>query len=282
MVFVCDLHAQVVFQGEVIDEETSEPLSFVSVILRSTKDSLYVKSTITDMNGFYSFQNVKIGNYMLVLDLLGYSSKTEMVRITFPSAGYAISRKDTLSCKAFELDDAIVSASGVRQTSDRRIFTFTKDDLKQVYGSLDLLKMLPTLREDMVNDRLVGINGGTVQLLINGAKATYNDIRMIPKEKIKRIETYDIPPIRFQNVESVVNIICSSLESGMTLGTELSHAFSTGFANDNAYFSWIGGKHKISAEYIVNYRNYRDRLSNVEYSYMMSDNQRSIQYRNQE
>ena len=282
ILFICDLSAQVALKGEVIDKETSEPLSFASVILKSTKDSLCVKSTITDLNGLYSFQNVKTGNYMLIFDLLGYNSKTEMIRITLPSTGYAISRKDTLSCKAFVLDDVTISAVRTQQTSDRRIFTFSRNDLEQVYGSLDLLKTLPILREDMVNDRLVGINGGTVQFLINGAKATYNDIRMIPKEKIKRIETYDIPPIRYQNVESVVNIICSSLDNGMTLGADLNHAFSTGFANDNVYFSCINGKHKISAEYAMNYRNYHNKLSNFEYCYNISNNLRSIKYRNQE
>lgn len=282
ILFICDLSAQVALKGEVIDKETSEPLSFASVILKSTKDSLSVKSTITDLNGLYSFQNVKTGNYMLIFDLLGYNSKTEMIKITLPSTGYAISRKDTLSCKAFALDGVTISAVRTQQTSDRRIFTFSRNDLEQVYGSLDLLKTLPILREDMVNDRLIGINGGTVQFLINGAKATYNDIRMIPKEKIKRIETYDIPPIRYQNVESVVNIICSSLDNGMTLGAELNHAFSTGFANDNIYFSCINGKHKISAEYAMNYRNYHNKLSNFEYCYNISNDLRSIKYRNQE
>ena len=148
ILFICDLSAQVALKGEVIDKETSEPLSFASVILKSTKDSLCVKSTITDLNGLYSFQNVKTGNYMLIFDLLGYNSKTEMIRITLPSTGYAISRKDTLSCKAFVLDDVTISAVRTQQTSDRRIFTFSRNDLEQVYGSLDLIDTETKFKED--------------------------------------------------------------------------------------------------------------------------------------
>ena len=275
--FVAPLFAQLQLEGKVLDANTKQGLELAVVVLRSLKDTTQVKNTVTDKNGEYLFTGVRVGRYELQIHILGYESKVTPIRLIMPSAGSVVKRQDTLREENYDIGDVRVEGTRSR-TADKRIFTFSKEDVKQAYTSFELIKTLPVVQEDLISDGLKGLRGGSVAILINGVKATYNDVRMIPKEKIKRIEAYEIPPARFRNVESVLNIVTHHLDDGISLGFEVNHAFSTGFGNDNAYFSWIRGNHKLSAEYGLSYRNYRDRRMKEEFRYTLSGLKHQLTY----
>ena len=57
--------------GNVIDEE-QKPLDYVTISLLRAKDSSLVKTSITDLNGMYSFENIAAGNYLASATLMGY------------------------------------------------------------------------------------------------------------------------------------------------------------------------------------------------------------------
>lgn len=275
--FASPLFAQLQLEGKVLDANTKQGIELAVVVLRSLKDTTQVKNTVTDKNGEYLFTGVRVGRYELQFYILGYESKVTPIRLIMPSAGSVVKRQDTLREENYDIGDVRVEGTRSR-TADKRIFTFSKEDVKQAYTSFELIKTLPVVREDLISDGLKGLRGGSVAILINGVKATYNDVRMIPKEKIKRIEAYEIPPARFRNVESVLNIVTHHLDDGISLGFEVNHAFSTGFGNDNAYFSWIRGNHKLSAEYGLSYRNYRDRRMKEEFRYTLSGLKHQLTY----
>lgn len=275
--FVAPLFAQLQLEGKVLDANTKQEIELAVVVLRSLKDTTQVKNTVTDKNGEYIFAGVRVGRYELQIHILGYESKVTPIRLIMPSAGNVVKRQDTLREENYNIDDVRVEGTRSR-TADKRIFTFSKEDVKQAYTSFELIKTLPVVQEDLISDGLRGLRGGSVAILINGVKATYNDVRMIPKEKIKRIEAYEIPPARYRNVESVLNIVTYHLDDGIALGGEVNHAFTTGFGNDNVYFSWIRGKHKLGVEYRLSYRDYRDRRMKEEFRYTLSGLKHQLTY----
>ena len=166
-----------------------------------------------------------------------------------PSQGFTVELLDQLQQDSQVLEGVVVEAQATHQRADRRVITFAPKDVRKALHSYDLLKTLPSVSFDVMNDRLKGAMGGEVQLLINGIRSTKTDVLMLPKEKIKRVEVYDIPPARYRAVECVINIIVSGLDDGYIAGGSLNHAFTTGFGNDEAYASLISGRHKLSLEY---------------------------------
>jgi len=62
-------------QGEIIDKETGEYLPFVKVILKKI-DSTTVAFAASDINGFYSFNSILPGNYMLQVQSIDFETQT--------------------------------------------------------------------------------------------------------------------------------------------------------------------------------------------------------------
>ena len=269
------LLAQIEVRGQVEDAKTKEPIALASVTLVSERDSTLVLRGATDLQGGYLFSDVKVGRYLLRISFLGYKPLERRLRIVMPSQGFTVELLDQLQQDSQVLEDVVVEAKATHQRADRRVITFARKDIQKALHSYDLLKTLPSVSFDVMNDRLKGAMGGEVQLLINGIRSTKTDVLMLPKEKIKRVEVYDIPPARYRAVESVINIIVSGLDDGYIAGGSLNHAFTTGFGNDEAYASLISGRHKLSLEYTLNYRDYRDRVSLAQYSYSL--NQQALQ-----
>ena len=269
------LLAQIEVRGQVEDAKTKEPIALASVTLVSERDSTLVLRGATDLQGGYLFNEVKVGRYLLRISFLGYKPLERRLRIVMPSQGFTVELLDQLQQDSQVLEDVVVEAKATHQRADRRVITFARKDIQKALHSYDLLKTLPSVSFDVMNDRLKGAMGGEVQLLINGIRSTKTDVLMLPKEKIKRVEVYDIPPARYRAVECVINIIVSGLDDGYIAGGSLNHAFTTGFGNDEAYASLISGRHKLSLEYTLNYRDYRDRESLAQYSYSL--NQQALQ-----
>ena len=269
------LLAQVEVRGQVEDAKTKEPIALASVTLVSERDSTLILRGATDLQGGYLFSDVKVGRYLLRISFLGYKPLERRLRIVMPSQGFTVELLDQLQQDSLVLEDVVVEAKATHQRADRRVITFARKDVQEALHSYDLLKTLPSVSFDVMNDRLKGAMGGEVQLLINGIRSTKTDVLMLPKEKIKRVEVYDIPPARYRAVECVINIIVSGLDDGYIAGGSLKHAFTTGFGNDEAYASLISGRHKLSLEYALNYRDYRDRESLAQYSYSL--NQQALQ-----
>ena len=270
-----NLLAQIEVRGQVEDMKTKAPIALASVTLVSERDSTLVLRGATDLQGGYLFSDVKVGRYLLRISFLGYKPLERRLRIVMPSQGFTVELLDQLQQDSQVLEDVVVQAKATHQRADRRVITFAPKDVRKALHSYDLLKTLPSVSFDVMNDRLKGAMGGEVQLLINGIRSTKTDVLMLPKEKIKRVEVYDIPPARYRAVECVINIIVSGLDDGYIAGGSLKHAFTTGFGNDEAYASLISGRHKLSLEYTLNYRDYRDRESLAQYSYNL--NQQALQ-----
>ena len=270
-----NLLAQIEVRGQVEDMKTKAPIALASVTLVSERDSTLVLRGATDLQGGYLFSDVKVGRYLLRISFLGYKPLERRLRIVMPSQGFTVELLDQLQQDSQVLEDVVVQAKATHQRADRRVITFAPKDVRKALHSYDLLKTLPSVSFDVMNDRLKGAMGGEVQLLINGIRSTKTDVLMLPKEKIKRVEVYDIPPARYRAVECVINIIVSGLDDGYIAGGSLNHAFTTGFGNDEAYASLISGRHKLSLEYTLNYRDYRDRESLAQYSYNL--NQQALQ-----
>ena len=178
------------------------------------------------------------------------------------------------------LSEITVKGQLRRQYVDKASYSFTAQEVKSARYSKDLLDKLPELTVDAQSQNIKTLKGGSLLILINGAVATDNELKLLPADKVLRVEYYDFPPARYARAGAVANIITRSLSNGYGGGVDLSHALTTGFANDNAYFAYNNGRNQIAFEYRLNYRDYKNRDNENIFKYTLDNQERESYYFN--
>lgn len=281
LISAVSLFAQVQMSGTISGKEADEtlPISFANIVLYSSADSTkMVTGTVTDLEGNYLFENLEIGRYKLVISYVGYTTLSQPLRVTMPSSGDVLVRNFTLEQDAQMLGEVVVKGQLRRQYVDKASYSFTTQDVKSARYSKDLLEKLPELTVDAQSQNIKTLKGGSLLILINGVVATDNELKLLPADKVLRVEYYDFPPARYAGAGAVANIITRSLSDGYGGGVDLSHALTTGFANDNAYFAYNNGRNQIAFEYRLNYRDYKNRNTENIFKYTLENEERESNY----
>lgn len=250
-----------------------EPLPFVNVVLLNIQDSTKVEyMSITDLNGYYIFENLVPQKYLLHISYLGYEPVKKEIRISPPSVGVVLSADFDLEVNEKVLNEVVITASTVNRYADKSTYLISALDIKHARFSMDLLEKIPDLSIDPVNQKIVSAKG-SVKILINGVSASETDLKAIPADKILRMDYYDIPPSRYIGYNSVVNVVTKNMDEGFSAGTTLQQALTTGFAYDDIFLKYNHGKNQFSVDYTLNYRNYTDMRQETSYSYLFDNKQ---------
>lgn len=104
-------------KGFVYDKESGEPMIFTNVQLDGTSIGAQ-----TDVNGYFSIEQVPSGTYTLVTTLIGYDSFKSSVTI---KAGQIINRKIFLNQKDLELEGVEISARKTEKVTQINAGTVT-------------------------------------------------------------------------------------------------------------------------------------------------------------
>lgn len=268
---VYSTNAQIILKGN-ISTSTGEPVSFINVALYSTTDTTkLISGSITDKTGSYVMQSIRPGRYHLIISGIGYTTVKEGINLRMPSAGNIATRDFTTDESTTVLDEVVVKATRKNSYADKSVHTFSKEQIKNARYSNDLLVGVGDLSTDMITNKISKPGGGSVKILINGINATDNDLKSIPADKVLKVEYYDIPPARYATVSTLVNIITKRLDTGWNGGLDASHAFTTGFGNDNLFLKYVTGNHQLSFDYELHYRNYKDRFIIENYQYRLEN-----------
>lgn len=267
LIYVFPLHAQITLRGEV-HSKGGEALPFINVSVYAADDTTkFVAGSITDMQGKYQLNNMKAGKYRTVVSAVGYNTTRQDFRLRMPSTGNIVVRNFEIEEATHNLKDVVVT--GTRKTNyvDKSVYTFNKEQVKNARHSMDLLGSMEHLTVDAVSNKVKKLGGGSIQILINGVNATDNDLKMIAPDKVLKVEYYDIPPARYASTSTLINVITKRLDTGWNGGIEATHAFTTGFGNDDVYVKRVIGNNQLSLDYSLRYRNYNDRIISELYQY---------------
>lgn len=258
---LCALAAksQINLTGQAVDFSSGDAIPLVQISITAIGDSNTTKSTVSDMSGRYMLNNIRPGMYLLQAVSPAYEEYCDTVRLRMPSASNTIVKDIPLVPSSHSMQEVTVKGNRAVSHADRVSYTFTEKQIKTARQALDLMTFVEDLRLNVQSGKLERMNGGAVKVLLNGANATSNELKSIPPSKIRRVDYYEIPPVRFGTGMTVVNVITKSLDNGMGAGVDITSAVSTGFVNGSAYFNTKHGKSQFTADYSVGFRNYRDR-----------------------
>lgn len=165
-----------------IEDKYKESIPFANIALYQANDTIsIVKGTASDLAGKYLLQDIDSGNYILKVSYIGYKTVSLPVHIIKDLTQNIILESDSQS-----LTEVVVEGKRSIRSIDKTSYTFTTTQIDKAKDGRDLIATLPNLHIDKTTNSLSTINGKSIMILINGIKATDDDLKLIPADKIKK------------------------------------------------------------------------------------------------
>ena len=240
------------------------PVEFANVQLLSAKDSSFLCGGVSNANGDFVIP-CEQKQVIMKVSYVGYKTISRLV---------TIGRIGTIRMQAdaYQLKRVVVKGNLRTDRGDHAIYTFNEEQIKNARHSQDLITNIPGIITDPVTGKTRSIVNKKLKILVNGVAMTSdNDLKSIPANKIKKVEYYDAPPARYGDVDILVKIVTKPLDTGYAVGFDAKTAFTTGFANGNAYYKYNKGYSQFFVDYNIEMRNYHDCVGEDHYSFMLDD-----------
>lgn len=267
-------------RGVVFDKTTGEALVGVSIFVLST-----TQGDATDLNGFFSINKLKPGNYNVRVTYLGYDTLKFKVKI---EAKGVVSKTIYLNESVIDVDEVIITAEAQEKKTKTNVATtkLTQKNLKQlvtVGGEPDLVQSLQVLP----GVTTTGDQGG--QLFIRGGSPVMNKILLDgmtiynPFHSIGMFSVFDSDIIRNADIYSagfgsqyggrisaVVDVTTREGSKNRLSGKLAVNPFTSKVLLEGPLKKFKAGGGSIS--YILSYKtSYLDKTSNSLYSYIEDD-----------
>ena len=199
-------------KGIVIDSLTQKPGEYFTIALK--KDSIVIKSVISDEHGKFSFAAINPGAYTLIVGSLGYKSKQIAIKV----ADETDLGKILMKPQGNDLNEVSIVGSKpiIKQEPDRIVYDTQADPESKVLTVLDMMRKVPLLSVDA--DDNVKLKGtGNYRILINGkpsgilTRDPKEYLRSMPANGVQKIEVITTPPSKYESegLAGLINIITS-------------------------------------------------------------------------
>jgi len=242
------LHAQenkYQVSGMIVDSLTQKPGEYFTVAIK--KDSLLIKSVVSDGLGKFSFSGIGQGEYKILIGSLGYKPKQLVVKVT----AHTDLGKINMTSAGNELGEVSIAGSKplIKQESDRIVYDIQADAESKVLSVMDMMRKVPLLSVDA--DDNVKLKGtGNYRILINGkpsgilTRDPKEYLKSMPAAGVQKIEVITTPPSKYESegLSGIINIITSrKMENGYNGNLNARYQFPGG-PSGNGNFTIKQGK----------------------------------------
>ncbi len=256
----CPQKASTRYKGTVLDE-TGQPLAYATIAILNPADSTLLTGGVSNESGRFVIPT-EAHRVIVKCSFVGY--RTYYRNCEAGDIG-------TIQMRPAEyiINGVTVEGTRIMNYVDKSVHTFTIEQIRQSRNVRDLLEHVEDLKIDPVSNKIQRMDGGSVKILINGVAASDIDLKGIPADKISKVEYYNIPPARYADAGTLINVITKRMETGINAGIEARTAFTTGFTDDEAYLNLTSGNHQFSLSYTFSLRDYAKRFGERTYDYTL-------------
>lgn len=261
-------------RGKVLDKQDDTPLQFVNVTITTQQGGTFVKGSITDVNGSFTFTDIPNGDYVLTVSYVGYKNferqftlSADNKQVSFPAI--------FLKADAQMLSEVTVTGqkSAMKLEVDRKVFDVSQLISSAGEAAADLLRDIPSV--DVDNDGTISLRGNTsVEVWINGkASGLTSDNRsqileQLPSESIDRIEVIDNPSSKYsaEGSAGIINIVLKKDRKAGYYGSLQAGGDTRGGARASANFNFnsslldfyvnVGYRHRKNTGRAESYQTY--------------------------
>lgn len=204
------LYAQIKLSGHIINQE-GECMPSVNIRLLD-EDSTFVTGTSSDKNGYYHFDKLVPGSYMIIYSAIGFKQYCRHIGRTETSKEIP---KIILSTDSIMLDEIVIKGQSYIRLKDRVLIIPSKEQKKFAFTGYDLLYnlMIPGLEVNRDSGKASTIRGN-VTFYINGVAATTEEIHLLRPRDIEKVEYHEIPKGRFTGDKASINYITKKYKNG--------------------------------------------------------------------
>jgi outer membrane receptor protein involved in Fe transport len=244
--------------GIIIEKSSGHLLEFATVIIRSNTDTTLFQGTITDKKGEFIFNNLALGDYMVIYSFIGFEKvKTPVFSLNSKRSKLDLGKLN-ISESTTMLGDISVTAqrSTFINSIDRRTFNVGQDVMSKTGSVSELLQNIPSVQVDI--DGNVSLRGSdNVMFLINGKPSSLMGtnraavLQQMPASSIEKIEIITNPSAKYKpdGTSGIINIV---LKKNKSLGLNGQASLNAG--NDNRYngnfsVNYNPGKINVFASY---------------------------------
>ena len=212
--------AKVTLSGIIRGQQDKAPLAFVSLALKTVRDSVFVSGTITDETGRFSLVQVPPGDYVLTSSYVGYQTHRQNISVGSLSPYLDLGTIELLE-NAQSLDEVVVSAQAdeVSGQMDKKTFVVA-DNIRQSGGSvLQAMSALPGVA--VSPEGKVQLRGSEkIVVLVDGKQTaltgfgSQTGLDNLPASAIERIEIIHNPSAKYDANASagIINLIFKKQE----------------------------------------------------------------------
>ena len=204
--------------GFVVDAKTNEPVVFATIVLKRAKDSVLVKTELTEEDGTFIFSNIKNNTYFITIIMDGYS-ELDTGRITIDESNLKEELPEIKLIPAFQeqaLDEVVVTLkkSFVERKIDRTVLNVDALISNTGTTAFELLGKSPGV--NVTPEGVISLRGKAGVVIFVNDKPTFlsgndleNYLNAIPSSAIDKIEIMTNPPAKYDAAGNagVINII---------------------------------------------------------------------------
>jgi iron complex outermembrane receptor protein len=205
-----------IISGIITDSGNGRPVEGAVIIIKKPKDSVYSRSVNSDRSGAFKFENLKNGNYSLLIKHIGYR-EFEKAPLTIDAVNVSINLADIrLDSAANQLQEVIIRADQkpyTEQKIDRTIVNAGQLLSNTGVSAVEVLNNAPGVEvtDDVISLR--GKQGVTIyidgrQTFLDGA-ALINYLKSLPSGTIEKLELMPVPPAKYHvaGKSGLINVI---------------------------------------------------------------------------
>ena len=216
-------------------------------------------------------------NLFLLCVFTFYSVTTRAQNDSIPTKNIPL---PTPTDSALTLQEVHVKAGRVVTRNDGRVY-FPSAKVKEAatngYSLLGRIG-LPHIRIDEIRHTITALNNlGSVQLQLNGAKASQTEIISLDPKTILRIHFIDNPRLRYgEDIAYVINIVTQRTQMGYSLGTDLTNAVTTYSGHNTVYTNITRQNSEWGLNYDFGYQDTRGGQSEEQADYLLNNGTHNI------
>ncbi|MFS4447223.1 TonB-dependent receptor domain-containing protein [Maribacter sp. 2307UL18-2] len=198
--------------GTVLDEETSQPLEYATLVLQSVRNPEKITGGITDTTGKFDVETLP-GRYNVRIEFLSYRTY-QLPEQTFRSSTDLGTVTLALDVAQLEGVEVIAEKTTVEIRLDKKIYNVGKDLTVSGGTVSDVLDNVPSVSVDVEGN--VQLRGNDdVRILIDGKPSAITGLnstealQQLPAESIEKVEVITSPSARYDAEGSggIINII---------------------------------------------------------------------------
>ena len=212
-----------VVQGSVTDSTSGNPIEYASISMIDNHDGDVVTGGLSDKNGSFNISEIPLGEYIVVIEFIGYSKKEIGPINIFPGQMTGGKGKIKhflgeipLKVSSVNLDaiEVVGDESQFIQTVDKQVFKVGKNLTAAGGTGFDLLRKVPTV--DVNIDGEVSIAGdANVTILIDGKRSGLTGsnrrgvVDNIQVSMVEKVEVITNPSAKYDpdGVGGIINIV---------------------------------------------------------------------------